>query len=366
MRFLMVFLVLLFSIFAVAQNPADSGTEVAVPKLPDDVAVYVDAFHTLGKDTTKCPVRAYRTLRSAVRDEFANTEKGRLVNNPNDAEYALVIAAPLRKETAVLVPIANYRENVHWLNRYRGEVNLDKLFAAAVWDSAQAVNMGKRFAIAYATLGGYPYAGKMHPRDFVVKLKDEMMGGARRRSNAERAFIRAQREQEYLFAKAECELDLVFKGTPPKTDPVTLPPTPVKLYFEPVSVAPKPDCVRELRITDNGTMKLEKAFEGDPRFQLVKKREDADFVLSIFMFRNRNLAMLVTQEDYARFVEWEESGLGNVDLLELWASALWRSNQSNQVIKNAGATLLSYGFVREAGNKSVTDLIALFRAEFLE
>jgi hypothetical protein len=364
-RFLTGVQVLLSTLFVLPQN-STTPAEVAVPKLPDDVAVYVDAFHTLGKNTTKCPMRAYRTVRWMVRDEFANTEKRRLVNNPDEAQYALVIAAPPRKETAVLVPIASYRENVHWLNRYRGEVNLDKLFSDAVWDSAQAVNMGKRYAIAYATLGNNLFAGKMHPRDFVVKLKDEMMGGARHRSNAERAFMRTQREQEYLFQQAECDLDRVFKGTPPQSEPVSLPPAPIKIYFEPVSVPPKPDCVRELRLTYNGTMKLEKAFEGDPRFQLVKKRDDADFVFSIFMFRNRNLALLVTQEDYARFVEWEDSGLGNVDLLELWASALWRSNQSNQVLKNAGATLLSYGFAREVGNKSATDLIALFRNEFHE
>lgn len=367
MRFFLGYTLLFSCLSGFPQTPtSDSNPQLLAPKLADDVAVYVDAFHPLNKATEKCPVRAAGLIERMVRDEFANTEKGRLVGKPEDAEYALVVVAPLHKEVALLVPIASYRENVHWLNPVRGEVNIQKLFDAAVWDSAQSINMGKRYAIGYATLGAYPFAGKMKPRQFVVKLKDEMMGGAKHRTVAERALAREQRVEDRRVAAADCDLDLVFKGTPPVTDPIALPSTPVKIYFEPLSVPPKSECVRELRVRDNGTMKLEKGFEGDQRFELVKNRDGADYVFSLLMFPNKNVAMLVAREVYEQYVEWDDPGIGTVDLFQLWSSAVWRSNQANQRVKNAGVTVLTYGIVREAGNKSATDLITLFRNEFVE
>lgn len=193
-----------------------------------------------------------------------------------------------------------------------------------------------------------------------------MMGGAKHRTSAERALAREQRLEDYRTAAADCDLNVVFKGTPTPVDPVALPATPVKIYFEPLSVPPKSDCVRELRVRDNGTMKLEKGFEGDPRFELVKDRENADYVFSLLMFSNKNVAMLVPREVYEQYLEWDDPGIGTVDFLHLWNSAIWRSNQTNQRVRNAGVTVLTYGIVREAGNKSATELIALFRSEFVE
>jgi hypothetical protein len=343
------------SLFAIAQTaPNNAPAQVAVPQLPENVAVLVDAFRPLNKLTERCPIRTAGWVKQLVRDEFANTEKGRLVHKASEADYALVIVAPVRKEFALLVPIDVYKQSVHWLNPLRGEADLDNLFQGAIWDSTQSVNMGMRYAVAFASKGWILNAGAMKPRQFVVKLKNDMMGGAKHRA----------RTLTFEDTPAYCDLAPVFKGAPPASEPLTLPSGSLKVYFEPLSVAPKYECAHELRVRDNGTMKLERSFEGDSRFQLVRNREDADYIFSLIMFKEKNIAMLVSRENYAQYMEWEDPSTGVADLYSLWSTALWRSNQANQRVKNAGVTLLTYGMVREAGNKSATDLIALFRSEF--
>ncbi len=161
-------------------------------------------------------------------------------------------------------------------------------------------------------------------------------------------------------------MNLVFHGTLPQGDPFPLPATPAKIYFQPLSVNPKSDCVRNLKVHDSGTMKLEKQFEGDKRFELMNNREDADYVFSIVMLNHKNVAVLVSRENYNRAVQWTDSYTARVDLYELWSSAIWRSNQANQRLKNAGVAVLTYGIYREAGNKSAVELIALFKSDLAE
>lgn len=165
-------------------------------------------------------------------------------------------------------------------------------------------------------------------------------------------------------SRAQCDMNLVLHGTPPKGDTIGLPATPVKIFFQPLSVNPKSDCVRNLRVHDSGTMKLEKQFQGDKRFELMKNREEADYVFSIVMLNNKNVAVLVSQGIYNRAVQWSDSHAARVDLYELWSNAIWRSNQANQRMKSAGVAVITYGLYRDVGNKSAAELIALFKSDF--